>query len=74
MNTYKVNHTGLVLTEDKDGKRTEWRFEKDVPVELPDDAAKALGDTAKPTREPVKEQNEDLKKPLNKMVPGSQPR
>jgi hypothetical protein len=74
MQTYKVNHTGLVLTEDKEGKRTEHRFEKDVPVELSDEAAKALGDAAKPTREPVKDQSDELKKPLNKMVPGSQPR
>lgn len=74
MNTYKVNHTGLVLTEDKDGKKTEWRFEKDKPVELPDDAAKALGDGAKQTNEHVKEEKEEMKKPLNKMVPGSQSR
>jgi hypothetical protein len=74
MDIYKVNHSGLVITQDKNGAKTEWRFEKGVPVELPDDAAKALGDSAKLTNEKVKEDKDDLKKPLNKMVPGSTPR
>lgn len=61
MQEYIVNHNGS--TTDKDGKL--YTYKAGNPIMLPDEAAKALGEDAKPTGRSIMK---DAKNVLNKMV------
>lgn len=61
MQEYKVDHSGSC--RDKDG--TLYTYKANKPVSLPEDVAKALGESAHPTGRTFAK---DVKNTLNKMV------